>query len=86
VVLPSEEAAARAVLRVPQARRALAELQPLAVLPEPREQAELPACRASHPAAFRPKQKGKRKVQQVYPQAFLPQLDEAAAFPQNRWS
>jgi hypothetical protein len=25
-------------------------------------------------------------VQQVYPQAFLPRLDEAAAFPQNRWS
>jgi hypothetical protein len=25
-------------------------------------------------------------VQQVYPQAFLPRLGEAAAFPQNRWS
>jgi hypothetical protein len=25
-------------------------------------------------------------VQQVYPQAFLPRVDEAAAFPQNRWS
>jgi hypothetical protein len=25
-------------------------------------------------------------VQQMYPQAFLPRLDEAAAFPQNRWS
>lgn len=64
VALPSEEAAARAVLRVPQALRALAELQPLAVLPEPREQAGLSACQASHPTVFRPKQKGKR-VQQV---------------------
>ena len=55
---------ARAVSRVPQALRALAELQPLAVLPEPREQAGLSACQASHPTVFRPKQKGKR-VQQV---------------------
>jgi hypothetical protein len=70
-------------LQVPLAS---AELQPPAVLLEPREQAELPACQAPHPAVFRPKQKGKRKVQQVYPQAFLPRLDEAAAFPQNRWS
>ena len=68
-----------------QAPRALAALQPLAVLPEPREQAELPACQESLPAVFRPKQKGKRKVQQE-PRAFLPRLDEAAAFPQNRWS
>jgi hypothetical protein len=60
--------------------------QPLVVLPEPREQAEPQACRARRPAVFRPKQKGKRKVQQMYPQAFLPRLDEAAAFPQNRWS
>jgi hypothetical protein len=77
---------ARAVSRAPQEPLASAELQPPAVLLEPREQAELPACRASHPAVFRPKQKGKRKVQQVYPQAFLPRLGEAAAFPQNRWS
>ena len=77
---------ARAVSRAPQEPLASAELQPLAVSPEPREQAELPACRASHPAVFRPNQKGKRKVQQVYPQAFLPRMGEAAAFPQNRWS
>lgn len=69
--------------QVPQEPLASAELQPLAVS---REQAELPACQESHPAVFRPKQKGKRKVQQEYPQAFLPRLDEAAAFPQNRWS
>jgi len=69
-----------------QAPRALAALQPLAVLPEPREQAEPQACRARRPAVFRPKQKGKRKVQQEYLQAFLPRLGEAAAFPQNRWS
>ena len=55
---------ARAVSLAPQALRALAELQPLAVLPEPREQAEPQACRARRPAVFRPKQKGKRKVQQ----------------------
>ena len=78
---------ARAVWRAPQEPLASAELQPpLAVSLEPRGQAVLPACRASHPAVFRPKQKGKRMVQQVYPQAFLPRLDEAAAFPQNRWS
>jgi hypothetical protein len=77
---------ARAVWRAPQEPLASAELQPLPVSLEPREQAELPACRASHPAVFRPKQNGKRKVQQVYPQAFLPRLGEAAAFPQNRWS
>ena len=59
---------------------------PPAVSLEPREQAEPQACRARRQAVFRPKQKGKRKVQQVYPQAFLPRLDEAAAFPQNRWS
>ena len=76
---------ARVVSLVPQALRALAALQPLAVLPEPREQAEPQACRARRPAVFRPKQKGKRKVQQE-PRAFLPRLDEAAAFPQNRWS
>lgn len=68
-----------------QALRALAELRPLAVLPEPREQAEPQACQARRPAVFRPKQKGKRKVQQE-PRAFLPRVDEAAAFPQNRWS
>jgi hypothetical protein len=79
-------AVAQVVSLVPQALRASAELQPLAVSPEPLEQAELPACRARRPAVFRPKQKGKRKVQQVYPQAFLPRLGEAAAFPQNRWS
>jgi hypothetical protein len=77
---------ARAVSRAPQEPLASAELQPPAVLLNPREQAEEPTCRASHPAVFRPKQKGKRKVQQVYPQAFLPRLGEAAAFPQNRWS
>ena len=68
-----------------QAPRALAALQPLAVLPEPREQLESQACRARRPAVFHPKQKGKLKVQQE-PRAFLPQVDEAAAFPQNRWS
>jgi hypothetical protein len=78
-------AVAQVVSLVPQALRASAELQPLAVSPEPLEQAELPACRARRPAVFRPKQKGKRKVQQE-PRAFLPQVDEAAAFPQNRWS
>ena len=77
---------ARAVWRAPQEPLASAELQPLAVSPEPREQAELPACQESHPAVFRPKLKGKRKVQQEYLQAFLPRLGEAAAFPQNRWS
>ena len=51
--------------------------------PEPRAPA---AHQAFRPAVFRPKQKGKRKVQQECPQAFLPPLDEAAAFPQNRWS
>jgi hypothetical protein len=76
---------ARVVSRVPQALRALAELQPLAVSPEPREQAEPQACRARRPAVFRPKQQGKLTVQQE-PRAFLPQADEAAAFPQNRWS
>jgi hypothetical protein len=76
---------ARVVSLVPRALRALAELRPLAVLPEPREQAEPQACRARRPAVFRPKQKGKLKVQQE-PRAFLPQVDEAAAFPQNRWS
>ncbi len=77
---------ARAVSRAPQVPLASVAPQPLAVSLEPREQAELPACQASHPAVFRPKQKGKRKVQQVYPQAFLPRLGEPAAFPQNRWS
>jgi hypothetical protein len=76
----------RAVSLEPPEPLASAELQPLAVLPEPREQTEPQACRARRPAVFRPKQKGKRKVQQVYPQAFLPRLGEAAAFPQNRWS
>ncbi len=76
---------ARAVSRVPRALRALAELQPPAVLPEPREQVELRACRARRLAVFRPKQQGKLKVQQE-PRAFLPRVDEAAAFPQNRWS
>ena len=86
MALPSEEAAARAVLRAPQALRASAELQPLAVLPEPREQTEPQACRARRLAVVRPKQKkGKLKVQQE-PRAFLPRVDEAAAFPQNRWS
>jgi hypothetical protein len=64
VALPSEEAVVPAVWRAPQELRASAELQPLAVLPEPREQAGLSACQASHPTVFRPKQKGKR-VQQV---------------------
>ena len=76
---------ARAVSRAPQEPLASAELQPPAVSPEPRERTELQACRARHPAVFRPKQKGKLKVQQE-PRAFLPQVDEAAAFPQNRWS
>jgi hypothetical protein len=58
---------ARAVSRVPQALQASVELRPLAVSPEPREQTEPQACRARRPAVFRPKQKGKRKVQQVYP-------------------
>jgi len=77
---------ARAVSLEPQEPLASVAPQPQAVSLEPREQAELPACRASHPEVFRPKQKGKRKVQQVDPQAFLPRLGEAAAFPQNRWS
>jgi hypothetical protein len=76
---------AQVVSLAPQAPRALAELQPLAVLPQPQEQTEPQACRALRPAVFRPKQKVKRKVQQE-PRAFLPQVDEAAAFPQNRWS
>jgi hypothetical protein len=76
---------ARAVLRVPQALRASADLQPQAVLQELWVQTEPPAWRARRPAVFRPKQKGKRKVQQE-PRAFLPQMNEAAAFPQNRWS
>ena len=80
-----EVVAAQEVSLVPQAPRALAELQPLAVLPQPREQTEPQACRALRPAVFHPKQKGKLKVQQE-PRAFLPRLGEAAAFPQNRWS
>lgn len=76
---------AQVVSPVPQALRASAELQLPAVLPEPREQAGPQACRARRPAVFRPKQKGKLKVQQE-PRAFLPRVDEAAAFPQNRWS
>ena len=78
---------AQVVSLVPQAPRASVELQPLAVLPQPQEQeqTEPQACRALRPAVFRPKQKGKLKVQQE-PRAFLPQVDEAAAFPQNRWS
>jgi len=60
--------------------------QPQAVLPKPREQTVPQACRARRLAVFRPKQKkGKLKVQQE-PRAFLPRVDEAAAFPQNRWS
>ena len=76
---------ARVVSLAAQESRALAELQPLAVLPQPQEQTEPQACRALRPAVFRPKQKGKLKVQQG-PRAFLPRVDEAAAFPQNRWS
>ena len=76
---------AQVVSLAPQAPRASAELQPLAVLPEPREQTEPQACQARRPAVFRPKQQGKLTVQQE-PRAFLPQVDEAAAFPQNRWS
>ena len=76
---------ARVVSLAPQAPRALAALQPLAVLPEPREQVKPQACRARPPAVFLPKQQGKLKVQQE-PRAFLPRVDEAAAFPQNRWS
>jgi hypothetical protein len=80
-----EVVVARVVSLVPQGPRALVELQPLAVLPAPREQTELQACRARRPAVFRPKQQGKRKVQQE-PRAFLPRVGEAAVFPQNRWS
>ena len=69
-----------------QARQALQALRLPVVLLEPRARRESPAYRASRPAVFHPKQKGKQKVQQEYPQAFLPRLDEAAAFPQNRWS
>jgi len=76
---------ARAVSLAPQALRASAEPQPRAVLPEPREQTEPQACWARRPAVFLPKQQGKLKVQQE-PRAFLPRVDEAAAFPQNRWS
>ena len=68
------------------APRASEELPLPAVLRELLERQAPRAYRASRPAVFRPKQKGKRKVQQEYPQAFLPRLDEAAAFPQNRWS
>jgi hypothetical protein len=85
-VLPSEAAVVRAVSLEPPEPLASAELQPLAVLPEPREQTEPQACRARRPAVFRPKQKkGKLKVQQE-PRAFLPRVGEAVAFPQNRWS
>ena len=76
---------ARAVSLEPPEPLASVAPQPPAVSLEPREQAELPACRASHPAVFRPNQKGKLEVQQE-PRAFLPRVDEAAAFPQNRWS
>ena len=76
---------APAVSRGPQAPLASAALLPLAVSPLPREPKEPPAYPVSRPMAFRPKQKGKQKVQE-YPQAFRPRLDEAAAFPQNRWS
>jgi hypothetical protein len=66
-VLP-EPVAVRPVLPEPLAPLASAELQLLAVLPqpqkEPRDQTEPPACQASRLGAFRPKQKGKRKVQQ----------------------
>jgi hypothetical protein len=83
VALPSEEAVVPAVSLAPQARPAwLAPQEPM----EPPEQEEPPAYRASRPVVFRPKQKGKQKVQQECPRAFLPRLDEAAAFPQNRWS
>ena len=58
---------ARAVSQAPQEPLASAELRSLAVLlppEEPREQTEPPACQASRPAVFRPKQKGNQKVQQ----------------------
>jgi hypothetical protein len=98
VALPSEAAVVPAVSLAPQARPAwLAPQEPMEapmdsldrrppVSLEPPEQKEPPACRASRPVVFRPKQKGKQKVQQECPRAFLPRLDEAAAFPQNRWS
>jgi hypothetical protein len=62
--------AVRPVLPEPLAPLASAELQLLAVLPqpqaqkEPRDQTEPPACQASRLGAFRPKPKGKRKVRQ----------------------
>jgi hypothetical protein len=55
---------------LPRVPLAWAELQPLAVLPQPQAQKELrerkepQASPESRLAAFRPKQKGKRKVQQ----------------------
>lgn len=65
--------------------RALAELQPQAVSPEPQVLPERPAWRALRPVVFRRMKQGKRKVQPGYPQAFQPRLDVGAAFPQNRW-
>lgn len=84
--LPSEEEADPLASQALRARQASEALQQPAVLPGPGVQQETPAYRESRPAVFRPKQKGKQKVQQEYPQTFLPRLDEAAAFPQNRWS
>jgi len=62
--LPSEAAVVPPVLPGPQVPLALAELQPLAVLLEPRGQTGSAAWQASRLAAFRPKQKGKREMQQ----------------------
>jgi hypothetical protein len=59
--LPSEAAVVPPVLPGPQVPLALAELQPLAVLLEPPGPS---AWQASRLAAFRPKQKGKREMQQ----------------------
>jgi hypothetical protein len=92
VALPSGAAVVPAVSLAPQARPAWPAPQepmeaPLDSLDlRPPEQEEPPAYRASRPVVFRPKQKGKQKVQQECPRAFRPRLDEAAAFPQNRWS
>ncbi len=76
---------ARVASLAPQTSQALAGLRPPAVSPELLEQ-ELRAYRASRPAVFHQQQKGKQKVQKEYPQAFLPRLEEAAAYPRNRWS
>jgi hypothetical protein len=74
------------VRQAPPARPASEEPRLPVVSPESLEQQVPQASQAFRPVEFRPKQKGKQKVQPEYPQGFRPRLDEAAAFPQNRWS